>query len=63
MGSEHDKAEGKRDRFKGKVKEGMGKATDDDSLEAQGRRDQSKGAAKESLGKAKDSVKDALRRE
>ena len=70
MGSTQDKAEGKKDRFKGKVKEGLGKATDDESLEAEGRKDQSKGSAKEAMGKVKDaagkakeSVKDALRKD
>jgi uncharacterized protein YjbJ (UPF0337 family) len=70
MGSTQDKAEGKKDQFKGSVKEGAGKLTDDESLEAEGRMDQSKGSAKEGLGRAKDaagkakqSVKDALRKD
>lgn len=70
MGSARDKAEGKKDRLKGTIKEGAGKLTDDESLEAQGRRDQSRGSAKEALGKVKDAagkakraVKDALRRD
>ena len=53
MGSAQDKTEGKKDRFKGKVKEGIGKVTDDESLEAEGRKDQSKGSAKEAKGKVK----------
>lgn len=41
----------------GKVKEGIGRATGDRSLENQGNRDQ----AKADLGKAADDVKDAVR--
>lgn len=70
MGSAQDKAEGKMDRMKGKAKEGVGKVTDDESLEAEGRKDQSKGSAKEAVGnvkdaadKAKESIKDAFDRD
>lgn len=67
MGEKRDKAEGKWDRGKGKVKETGGKATGDESLEAEGKTDQAKGRGKEGLGKvkeagrkAKDKVKDAF---
>lgn len=70
MGSAQDKASGKKDRLKGKIKEGAGKLTDDEAMEAEGRKDQTKGSAREALGKAKDTVdkakesaKDALRRD
>ena len=67
MGSTQDKTEGKVDRLKGKAKEGAGKVTDDESLEAEGRKDQTKGSAKEAVGnvkeaaeKAKQGMKDAF---
>ena len=56
MGSAQDKAEGKMDRAKGNVKEGVGKVTDDESLEAEGRKDQAKGSAKEAVGNEKDAA-------
>jgi uncharacterized protein YjbJ (UPF0337 family) len=59
-----DKAEGKWDEVKGKVKEGVGDATDDESLEAEGKKDQVKGAGKQAWGGVKNAgekVKDAAK--
>lgn len=44
------------EEMKGKVKEGAGKATDDESLEAEGKMDQTKA----NLKQAGDNVKDAF---
>jgi len=53
------KLDAKADQAKGKVKEGIGDLTDDESLEAEGKRDQAKGDLKEGWEKTKDAVKDA----
>jgi uncharacterized protein YjbJ (UPF0337 family) len=62
-----DKAEGKLDELKGKVKEGVGDATGDRDLQAQGEVDQAKGKAKQAWGevknageKAKQAIQDAV---
>ena len=39
--STEDKKDNQAEKLRGKVKEGVGKATDDEALEAQGKRDQS----------------------
>jgi uncharacterized protein YjbJ (UPF0337 family) len=52
--------EGKFDQAKGKVKEEIGKATDDKSTEAEGKADQTEGKIKEGLGEAKRKIKNAL---
>lgn len=62
MGSTKDKAEGKFDAAKGKVKETAGEATDDRSMEKEGRVDQAKGKGKEALGHAKDAARKAKER-
>lgn len=57
MGTD-DKIDNKADEFKGKVKEGVGRATDDPNLEAQGKNDQTKS----NLRQAGEKVKDAFKR-
>jgi uncharacterized protein YjbJ (UPF0337 family) len=52
-----DKIENAAEDLKGKVKEGVGKATNDSSLEADGKMDQAKADVK----KAGENVKDAFR--
>jgi uncharacterized protein YjbJ (UPF0337 family) len=68
MGGTDDRAEGAWDKTKGKVKEGVGDATDDPGLEQEGRNDQAKGKGKEAVGHAKDAaenlkegIKDAMK--
>jgi len=56
--SSSDKAKNSAQRPKGRIKEGVGKATRDDRLRAKGRTDQAKG----SLKQAGENVKDALKR-
>jgi uncharacterized protein YjbJ (UPF0337 family) len=53
--------EGKFDELKGKAKEALGEATDDEQTESEGKLDQAKGNAKQAWEKAKDAVDDATR--
>jgi uncharacterized protein YjbJ (UPF0337 family) len=55
--SDSDKVKNKVDDLTGKVKEGVGRATDDHSLEHEGKADQ----AKADLKDAGEKVKDAFR--
>jgi uncharacterized protein YjbJ (UPF0337 family) len=55
-----DKLRNKGQELKGKVKEGAGRATDDEELEAEGRADRTKGSAKQAGEKAKDAIRGAF---
>ena len=57
-----DKIENKSEELKGKVKEGVGRATDDPELEVEGRADQVSGHLKEAGEKVKDAVKDVFKK-
>ena len=52
-----DKAAHKATEVKGKVKEGVGEATDDQELQAEGQADQAKGNLKQAGDKVKDAFK------
>jgi uncharacterized protein YjbJ (UPF0337 family) len=52
-----DKIENKAEELGGKAKEGVGRATDDEELEAQGRADQAKSNLKQAGEKIKDAFK------
>ena len=52
-----DKINAKSDELKGKVKEGVGRATDDRDLEAEGHADQAQGNLKQAGEKVKDVFK------
>lgn len=52
-----DKIDNKAQELKGKVKEGVGQATDDPNLEAQGKNDQTKSNLKQAGEKVKDAFK------
>jgi len=56
MGTD-DKIDAKADQLKGKVKEGVGNATDDPGLQTEGQADQTKGHLKEGVEKVKDAFK------
>lgn len=67
MSGTRDKLEGNLDEAKGRVKEGFGGLTGDESTQAEGQMDQAKGEGKQALGgvkgaaeDAKDAVKDAF---
>ncbi len=49
---------GKGESMKGKIKEGVGKLTGDDDLEAEGQADQGEGKVREGIGKAGRAVSD-----
>jgi len=55
--SAEDKVKNTAEQAKGKAKEGLGKATGDESLEAEGRGDQVKGNLKQAGEKVKDAFK------
>lgn len=52
-----DKIDNKGEDLRGKLKEGVGRATDDEELEAQGRGDQAKSDLKQAGEKVKDAFK------
>jgi uncharacterized protein YjbJ (UPF0337 family) len=52
-----NKAANKVTEVKGKAKEGLGKATGDDEMEAEGKTDQAKGNLKQAGEKVKDAIK------
>jgi len=52
-----DKLENKAEELRGKAKETVGEATDDEALAAQGRRDQSTSNLKQAGEKVKDAFK------
>lgn len=56
-----DKARHAMEEAGGKVKEGWGKLTDDERLEAEGKMDQAKADIKQAGENLKDSVNDAFR--
>jgi uncharacterized protein YjbJ (UPF0337 family) len=58
MGGTEDKLEGAWDETKGKVKEAVGDATDDESTQAEGVGDQVKGKAEQAWGNVKDAAED-----
>lgn len=58
MGGTEDRAEGTWDETKGKVKEGVGDATGNESLEREGHADQAKGKAEQAKGHVKDAAED-----
>jgi uncharacterized protein YjbJ (UPF0337 family) len=61
--SGEDKLRNKGQELKGQAKEGVGRATDDEQLEAEGRADQTKSNVKQAGEKAKDAVRGALGKE
>ena len=52
-----DKVDNKAEEYSGKVKEGVGKATDDERLEAEGKADQSTSKIKQAVENVKDAFK------
>jgi len=54
-----DKLRNQGEELKGKTKETIGRATDDEELEAAGRADQAKSSVKQAGEKVKDAIKDA----
>ncbi|MDQ6605866.1 MAG: CsbD family protein [Actinomycetota bacterium] len=52
--------DGAMDDAKGRVKEGVGGLTDDDSLKNEGKVDKATGSVKDKIGDAGDAVKDVV---
>lgn len=59
MGSTEDKIKGVANKTIGKVKQGVGEATDNQSLKNEGRVQEVKGQVQHNVGKAKDIIKKA----
>ncbi|KQB55504.1 hypothetical protein AQS70_05130 [Pseudomonas endophytica] len=57
MSSTGDKIKGMANEAVGNVKQAVGKATDNDKLEAEGKAQELKGEGQQTVGKAKDAVK------
>ncbi len=55
-----DEIEGKFDQAKGKTKEAIGRAIDDEELEAEGSAEHAKGEVSEGFGKARRKVGEAI---
>jgi uncharacterized protein YjbJ (UPF0337 family) len=53
-----NRVQGAMDKAKGTIKEGVGKVTGDEKLQAEGAADKVKGAAETAVGKTKDTVRD-----
>ncbi|GJE56310.1 MULTISPECIES: CsbD family protein [Methylobacterium] len=58
MSSTVDKIKGLGNEAAGNVKQGIGKATDNEKLQAEGKAQELKGEAQKTVGDAKDAVKD-----
>ena len=56
MGGTDDRASGTWDETKGKAKEAVGGAIDDENIENEGKKDQVKGNAKQALGHVRDAA-------
>jgi uncharacterized protein YjbJ (UPF0337 family) len=56
--STEDKIDNKAEDLGGKVKEGVGRATDDEQLETEGKTDQAKSSVKQAGEKIKDVFRD-----
>lgn len=56
-----DEVQGKTDQLKGKVKESVGNATNDEHLRDEGAADQAAGNVEEAFGKSRRKVGDAIK--
>ena len=57
MSGPKDKVKGMANEAVGNIKQGVGKATDNDKLRAEGKAQELKGEAQQTVGKVKDAVK------
>lgn len=62
MGSKTDQMKGYANEAAGKVKQGVGKAIDNDRLRAKGAAQEAKGGAQKAVGKAKSATKQVARK-
>ena len=56
--ADHDRIEGAAKNIGGKIKEGVGKVTDDTKMQAEGKADQVEGKVQNAVGGVKDSLRD-----
>ncbi len=54
---DHDRTEGSMKNIKGRVKEGLGKATGDSKMETEGKMDKAEGRIQNTVGGIKDSLR------
>jgi uncharacterized protein YjbJ (UPF0337 family) len=59
MSSTTDKLKGAANQVAGKVKQGVGEATDDPALKGEGKVQEAKGDLQKAVGKGKDAIKKA----
>lgn len=59
MSSTTDKLKGRANEVAGKVKQGVGEATDDPALKGEGKVQEAKGDLQKAVGKGKDAIKKA----
>jgi len=57
-----DKARGRTEQVTRKIKEGVGRAGDDDKLRREGQQEQARGDVREAKAKVKDAARDATKR-
>lgn len=62
MGSTSDKLKGTGNQVMGKIKQGVGEATDNPKLEAEGHLQEGKGVTQKAIGNAKEAVKKTVDR-
>lgn len=62
MGSTSDKMKGTGNQVMGKIKQGVGQATDNPKLEAEGHLQEGKGVTQKAIGNAKEAVKKTVDR-
>jgi uncharacterized protein YjbJ (UPF0337 family) len=56
---DQDRIKGSLDQAKGKIKEGVGKATGDSKLETEGKADQISGKVQNTIGGLKDKIRES----
>jgi uncharacterized protein YjbJ (UPF0337 family) len=61
-GVDHDRVEGSGRKLGGSIKEGIGKLTGDEKLQAEGKGDKVAGGLQNALGGVKDAVRDAFKK-
>lgn len=57
---DENRVEGAWDKAKGAVKEGVGKLTGDEKMQAEGKADKAKGHTESAVGGVKDAARDAV---
>jgi uncharacterized protein YjbJ (UPF0337 family) len=60
--ADHDRAEGAGKKMSGAIKEGVGKLTGNERMQAEGAAEKAAGSVQNAAGKAKDAARDTLRR-